>query len=153
MKKVLFVIAVVAAAVCTGCMTVDLGASLETPVSMSGAPAEDYTVVRHFEQKDKAWFTLFDLATVENPDVSNVLATELKRTPGDAVINVQIQGQTTFIDGLIPIAMSLAGTLAGQALASDPYSGAYYGSILGTLAGAMLSAMTYTVSGDIIKYD
>lgn len=151
MKKAILVLAVVTAV--SGCMTVDLDARFETPVSMSGAPAEDHTVVRHFEQSETAWFTLFDLVTMKNPDVSNVIESELGRTPGDAVINVEIQGQTTVIDGLIPIAMSLAGTLAGQALAADPYYGAYYGTLLGSLAAAMLTARTYTVSGDIVQFE
>jgi hypothetical protein len=139
--------------VVSGCMTVDIGASLETPVSMSGAPDKDYTVVRHFEQTKKAWFTLFDLVTMKNPDLSGVIEAELKRTPGDAVINVEVEGQTTVIDGLMPIAMSVAGTLAGQALAADPYYGAYYGTALGTLAGAMLFARTYTISEDVIEFE
>lgn len=141
-------------AVCvfTGCMTVEIGASLETPVSVSGTLEDDYVVVRHFENKTKAWFTLFDLVTMKNPDFSALIEEELIRTPGDAVINLEIVGQTTAIDGLIPIAMTIVGTLLGQALAPDPYSGAVYGTALGTVAGAMLSARTFTVSGDIAKY-
>ena len=101
----------------------------------------------------KAWFTLFDLVTMKNPDFSGLIEEELKRTSGDAVLNVEVVGQTTAIDGLIPIGMTIAGTVLGQALAADPIYGSVYGTALGTVAGAMLTARTYTISGDIVKYD
>ena len=111
-----------------GCMTVEISTSTDTPVKLTGEAERDFTVVRHFERSEKAWFTLFDLVTMNNPDFSTLIENELQRTPGDAVINIEIKAQTTAIDGLIPITMTVTGTLAGQAIAADPY----YGSIHGT---------------------
>ena len=138
--------------IAVGCMTVDLQTEADKPVMMSGEVDNEYSIVRSFEVDHKAWFTLFDLVTVKNPSVGQTIERELKRADGDAAINVEIVGQTTFIDGLIPVAMTVAGTLVGTALAPDPYYGSVYGTIVGSVTGAMLSARTYTVKGDIIKY-
>ena len=136
----------------SGCMTVDLSSDSPAPIMMSGSPDRDYTVVRSFEVAHRGWFTLFDLVTVTDPDIQKTIESELSRSGGDAIINLEIVGQTTFVDGLIPAGMTVVGTLLGQALAPDVYTGLAYGTSLGTLAGAMLSARTYTVSGDVIKY-
>lgn len=79
--------------------SVDIEASLTMPISTTGPPVEYYSIVRHFEQSAKAWFTV------------------------------------------------------GQSLATDRHYGVVYGCALGTVAAAMLSVRTYTISGDIIKYD
>ena len=136
----------------SGCMTVELASDSSEPIMMSGSPDRDFAVVRSFEVSHRGWFTLFDLVTITNPAIQLTLDSELKRAGGDAIINVEIVGQTTFVDGLIPVGMTLAGTLLGQVLAPDPYLGLTYGTALGSLAGAMLSARTYTISGDVIKY-
>ena len=136
----------------SGCMTVELSSNSATPVMMSGVPDRNYTVVRSFSVAHRGWFTLFDLITLSNPDIQKTLDDELARSGGDAVINVKIVGQTTFVDGIIPIGMSMAGSLLGYAIATDPYTGITYGTALGSLAGSMLSARTYTISGDVIRY-
>lgn len=136
----------------TGCMTVDLASDSSTPVMMSGVPDRDYTIVRSFETSHRSWFSLFDLVTVQQPEIQRTLDAELKRNGGDAIINVRIEGQTTFVDGLIPVGMTFAGTLIGQAMAPDAYTAITYGSLVGSLTGAMLSARTYTISGDVIRY-
>lgn len=137
----------------TGCMTVELSSNSSDAIMMSGEPNRDYTIVRSFSVPQKGWFALFDLVTVNNPNVQKTLNDELKRSGGDAIINVSIQGQTTFTDALIPIGMNLAGTLLGMAIAPDPSLGTAYGSLVGSLAAAMLSTRTYTVSGDVIRYN
>ena len=154
MQEVKRIVAVVGAVVVlfSSCMTVNLSSDSELPVMMSGAPDADYTVVRTFEVSHRGWFTLFDLVTIADPAIQGTLDSELKRAGGDAIINVEITGQTTFVDGLVPVGMTLAGTLLGQVLTPDPYLGLTYGTALGSLAGAMLSARTYTISGDVIKY-
>lgn len=136
----------------SGCMTVNLSSDSAAPVMMSGVPDRDYTVVRSFEVAHRGWFTLFDLITISNPAIQKTLDAELKKSGGDAIINVAIVGQNTVVDGLIPIGMSVAGTLLGQSLAPDVYTGVTYGTALGTLAGAMLSTRTYTIKGDVIRY-
>ena len=136
----------------SSCMTVDLSVDTPQPVSMTGETEKDYRVVRHFEKAHKAWFTLFDLVTAKNPDINATIESEIRKADADAIINLEIRGQTTFLDGLIPIAMTFAGTYLGYVLAPDLILGSTYGTILGSIGGALLSSRTYTVSGDVIRY-
>jgi hypothetical protein len=143
------------AAICVafaGCMTVALESDSAVPVMMPGAPEQDFTVVRPFETSHQGWFTLYDLVTINNPGIQKTLDAELKRSDGDAIINLKIVEQTTAIDGLVPIGISLAGYALGVTLAPDVYTGIAYGSAIGSIAAAMLSSRTYTISGDVIRY-
>ena len=124
----------------TGCQTVDLKANLEKQADFTGNAQKDYKVIRHFENEIKGYFTLFDLVTIQNPDIEHIIRSELKRSDGDAVINLKIQGQTTFLDGVIPALLSVTG-----AYLTLPYG---YGSI----AGSLISMRTFTVEGDVIRY-
>ena len=118
-----------ATAICiafAGCMTVTLESDSDVPVMMSGVPDRDYTVVRSFEVSHQGWFTLYDLITINNPGIQKTLDAELKRSGGDAIVNVKIVGQTSVIDGLVPLGMTLAGYAVGYALAPDIYTGITY---------------------------
>ena len=104
---------------------------------MTNEANEDFKIVKHFSKELRGWFTVFNLVTISNPDVQRLIQNELQATGGDAVINVSIKGQTTFIDGLIPVGVSVIGSLISP-----------YGFALGYLIGAR----TYTIEGDVIKY-
>ena len=80
-------------------------------------------MVRSFEVAKRGWFTLFNLVTITNPSIQTNIEEELERAVGAAVINVQIVGQTIFVEVLIPVGMTIAGTLLGQVRAPDPYLG------------------------------
>ena len=152
MKSKTIAILLVTLLAVSSCMTVDLSVDTAEPISMTGETEKNYRVVRHFEKPHKAWFTLFDLVTTKNPDINATIESEIRKADADAIINLEVTGQTTVLDGLIPIAMTVAGTYLGYVLAPDLLLGPTYGTILGSIAGALLSARTYTVSGDVIRY-
>ncbi len=123
----------------TGCMTVNLTAEgVEKTVAMSSNVNKKYTIVKHFSKDLKGYFTIFNLVTISDPKVSELIRNELISAQGDAVINIKIQGQTTFIDGLVPIGLGVIGGII-----APPY---------GTFASYLIGLRTYTVEGDVIKY-
>jgi len=75
---------------------------------------------------------------VVNPDLAKVVREEIAAARGDAVVGIRIKGQTTLVDGLIPIVL---GTLGGLLL--PPY---------GTVLSYLLELRTYTIEGDVIRY-
>ena len=138
----------------SGCATVHLDTGgIREPVAMTADVNREYTIVRHFERPLKSWFTLFDLITVKNPEVQEIIREELERTDGDGVVNLMTQGQDTFTDRLIPVALSVAGSTV---MTAGLYS--YYGGtmvVVGTLlslAASQIRIRTYTISGDVIRY-
>ncbi len=131
----------------SGCMTVNMDAKGEIPVSMSGEQVRSYRVVRSFQETDHAWFTLWDLVTFDDAEVRRVVYREVNNAGGDAAINVSIKGETTFVDGLIPIGVGVGTALIVSAI--NPFAAPYVSSV----AAAMLSRRSFTVSGDIIVYE
>lgn len=122
-----------------GCMTVNLTTvGYDKPVSMTNNVNKKFSIVKHFNQELKGWFTIFNLVTISEPNVEEAIRREISSVQGDGAINVKIKGQITFIDGIIPFALGLIGSVALPPA----------GSVLGYLVGAR----TYTIEGDIIKY-
>lgn len=122
-----------------GCMTVHLTVEgYDKPVSMTNNVNKNFVIVKHFKRELKAVFVIFNLVTVSNPQIEKVIRNEVLSAQGDAAINVKIQGQITFVDGFVPVALGVIG-----AVVAPPY-GAYISNLIGL--------RTYTVEGDIIKY-
>jgi len=120
-------------------MTVHLSmGGVDKLTTMSGDPGRHYTVVRHFSRDVKGVFTLFGLVTVVNPDISKVVQEELAAARGDAVVGIRIKGQTTLVDGVIPVALGVVGGLL-----LPPY---------GTVLSYLLELRTYTIEGDVVRY-
>jgi hypothetical protein len=139
MKK-FFIFSIVAACLLSfvGCMTVNLTAEgIEKPAAMSSNVNKKFTIVKHFSRDVKGIFLIFDLVTVSDPKINDIIRNELVAGQGDAVINIKIQGQTTFIDGLVPVAAGVAGSFLSP---------------LGVFASNLIGLRTYTVEGDVIKY-
>ena len=109
----------------SGCAKINMTAlNVDKAVFMSGKPTEKpYDVVRHFSQETKGMYLAFDLATIREPEVEKILNQELKAADGDAVINLQLKHQFSFVDGLIRV-----------------------------LTEPLFGTSTVTVEGDIIKY-
>jgi hypothetical protein len=152
-RKLLGALVLTAAALAaTGCMTVrlDTGAIRE-PVSMSGNVNRDYRVVRHFQRDLKSWFTLFDLVTVQNPKVEQAVREELQRNGGDGVVNLVISGKDTFIDRLIPAAVSALGSALTVYGAYYNYGYLTAGAVI-TVVASQIRIRTYTVEGDVVQY-
>ena len=121
-----------------GCANVYLSANtVDKPVMMNVGPQKDFEIVKHFQRPLRAYFAIFDLVTISNPEVERVVEEEIKSVNGDAVINLKIHGQTSVIDAVIPIALGVIGGMI-----APPY---------GSYAHYLIGARTYTVEGDVIK--
>ena len=133
------VILLVLVVLLSGCATVQLDVrDLDGAVAMTADLNRDYDVVAHFSRSTQAQFAFFDLVTIREPEIEEIMATELRAAWGDAIANVTLKGQMTFVDGAISVA---AGVLGG--LIWPPY-GAY--------AACLFGFRTYTVEGDVIRY-
>ena len=136
MKKLLYVSIILLFSV--SCANVYLKATaIDQPVVMNNKVDANFQIIRHFKRPAKAYFTIFNLVTVSNADIQKIIQEEITEAGGDAAINIKIHGQTTFIDGLLPIAL---GTIGG--LLFPPF---------GNFASMLIGARTYFVEGDIIK--
>jgi hypothetical protein len=111
---------------------------VEKPVDMTSNVNKKFTIVKHFERELKGYFVVFNLITVSDPNIKNAMQDELLNGKGDAIINVKIKGQTTFLDGCLSVGVGILGGLA-----LPPY-GVYLGDLIG--------ARTYTIEGDVIRY-
>lgn len=140
-------VAIIGIVVLSSCMTVNIEGQGEVPVSMSGERERDYRVLRRFEQTDRAWFTLWDLVTVNDAEVQEVVQEVVENAGGDAAINVAIEGQTTFVDGLIPVGVGVGAGVIGAAI--NPV----LAPTMASLAAAMVTRRTFTVTGDVITYE
>ncbi|MCX6136015.1 MAG: hypothetical protein NTV54_00765 [Ignavibacteriales bacterium] len=139
MKKIApFLIAFVLTIGSSGCATVNLNAEGYDKAASLTTSEKPFTIVKHFKKEMKAWFALFSLVTLSEPDIAKVLRDETASSKGDAVINLKVQGQTTFVDGAIPI------VLGGI--------GAFIVRPAGVVAGYFIAARTYTIEGDVIQY-
>lgn len=122
-----------------GCMTVPISSGgVYKPVAMTSSVNKKANIIKHFKTEFKSWFTLYNLIPLNDPKVNELLNNELNGTQGDAIINLKIEGQTTFTDGLIPVVVGVIGTIV-----APPY---------GSYASALVGARTYTLEGDVVKY-
>jgi hypothetical protein len=127
--KVIFMVLLIF--IFVGCETVHL-------ISMTPNINREFTIIKHFKRDLKAWFTILGLVTISDPKVEEVIREEILKAQGDRVVNLEITGQTTILDGLIPVAVGNVGFLV-----APPY---------GVYAAYLIGARTYTIEGDIIKY-
>lgn len=133
------VILLVLVALLPGCATVQIDMrDLDGAAAMTADLNRDYDVVAHFSRSTQAQFAFFDLVTIKEPEIQEILETELRAAWGDAITNITLKGQMTFVDGAISVA---AGVLCG--LIWPPY---------GFYAVSLFGFRTYTVEGDVIKY-
>lgn len=123
-----------------GCANIHLkGTSLEYPAQFSTEKEKAYTVVKSINLSSKSAFVYFNLMTLKNPDFEKAINEEIAAVQGDAIINLQIHGKTTLVDGFIPLSLAVAG-----AMIAPPG---------GILIGSLITFRTFTISGDIIRYD
>lgn len=126
----------------TGCMTVDFAANdFPLPVMMNAPRERTYTVVTHFSvEQDKSLFFVKRIFGGAHPDITKMLQKQLQKTPGDAIINFRIKGETKEIDLALPIIFGAAGAFAYPPL------------ILISLEPLFADLKSYTVEGDIIRF-
>ena len=121
------------------CSTVHLtSGGFNRPASMNSIINEKYEVVKHFSVETKGWFTLASLYTFKDTNVQKILQNELDSVQGDAIVNVKIKGQTTFVDSVLPMGLYCV------AIAVNPY--------LAFVSFMIPTSRTYTIEGDVIKY-
>ena len=122
-----------------GCSTVHLtSGGFNRPASMNNITNEKFGVVKHFSVETKGWFTLASLYTFKDTNIQKILQNELDSVQGDAIVNVKIKGQTTFVDSVLPMGLYCV------AIAVNPY--------LAFVSFMIPTSRTYTIEGDVIKY-
>lgn len=122
-----------------GCSTVHLtSGGFNRPASMNSIINEKYGVVKHFSIETKGWFTLAGLYTFRDTNIQKILQNELDSAQGDAIVNIKIKGQTTFIDYLLPMGIYSVATIVDPRLFLAMY--------------IVPTSRTYTIEGDVIKY-
>ena len=133
------VILLILAVLLLGCATVQIDVrDLDGTAAMTADLNRDYDVVAHFSRSTQAQFAFFDLLTIKEPEIQEIMETELRAAWGDAIANITLKGQMTFVDGAISVA---AGVLGGMIW--PPY---------GIWASSLFGFRTYTVEGDVIRY-
>jgi len=122
-----------------GCSTVHLtSGGFNRPASMNNITDKKFGVVKHFSVETKGWFTLANLYTFKNTNIQKILQNEIDSVQGDAIVNVKIKGQTTFVDSALPMGLYFV------AVAINPY--------LAFASFMIPTSRTYTIEGDVIKY-
>ncbi len=88
--------------VVSGCFRMQLETKqLDQSVYLSSKTPKTYTRLKDFTVNTNGSWAIFGLVTLNTPELSSILKDEITRQQGDAVINLTIQSQTTFTDGLI----------------------------------------------------
>lgn len=75
-----------------------------------------------------------------HPDINGMLEKQLKKTPGDAIINLKIAGETREMDVVSPMIFGIAGSFAFA-----PF-------IILAFEPLFTDLKTYSIEGDVIRY-
>lgn len=126
-----------------GCM-MEIGFTVrqtDIPVSMTPQAGRPYTIIRHFtiEQDHSALF-IKRLWGGGLPDMTSMLAKELKKTPGDAIVNLSIQGTIQPADAALPVVVGIGGIFIFPPLA------------LFIFEPLLTDLKSYTAEGDIVRF-
>ncbi|MFA5835011.1 MAG: hypothetical protein WDA22_16155 [Bacteroidota bacterium] len=112
------------------------------PVMMNAKNVSSYKLVTHFSlHQDVQFLFLPRLFGGAKPDINAMIENQLRLTPGDAIINVRIHGDTEVGDFLLPIVIGTAGAFVFPPMSIFIYEPFFY------------DLKSYTVEGDIIRYD
>lgn len=113
----------------------------DVPVIMNSKNLPRHTVVTHFSLRQESSFLFADrLFGGGKPDLTRMVQQQLTLTPGDAMVNVRIHGDTNVGDFLLPIIFGAAGGFVFPPLVLFVYEPLFY------------DLKTYTIEGDIIRY-
>ena len=128
---------------CASYTAVKLDATrLSKPVSMSANINREYEISKHVKAEQKIPFLFLVRLSPEtgSPDIREMLEPEINSVQGDAVVNVQIKGEASLGDIILPIATGVIGGIAFPPLfviAAIPF---------------FEDLKTYSVEGDVVKY-
>lgn len=123
-------------------MTLEFSAKNSIVPVLLNAPAEnEYIVVEHFSVlQDRSMLFLKRLHGGGHPDVNAMLASQLKKTPGDAIINLTIKGETRETDVIAPVVLGIAGSFV-----FTPF-------IILAFEPLFADLKSYSLEGDVIRY-
>jgi hypothetical protein len=125
-----------------GCASVNMEAlNVGVPVLMNGKDIPPPAVVTHFSIRQEEEFVfLHRLYGGGKPDVNEMIQRQLLKTPGDAVINVRIIGDTHLKDVAVPVLIGIAGLYIYPPLSLFLYEPLFF------------DLKSYRVEGDIVTY-
>jgi hypothetical protein len=126
----------------TGCMTLDFSVkNTAVPVLLNAPSEKEYVVVEHFSVlQDRSMLFLKRLHGGGHPDIQGMLDKQLKKTPGDAIINLTITGETREMDVVGPLIFGIAGAFVFTPLVIIAFEPMY------------ADLKSYSIEGDVIRY-
>lgn len=127
---------------CASLTTVSLSTNQAKPISMTANINKEYRVLKHIKVVQSVPFLFLVRLNPENaaPDIDQLLQPEFAATPGDAIVNVKIEGKPFFGDIFFPIGFGVVGGIAFSPL------------FLFVAAPFFEDLKTYTIEGDIVQY-
>jgi hypothetical protein len=139
-KKLLYLISIILfSVILESCSTVYIDATkCGKDIAWTDSVNRSYTVLKHFSQERKAYFVVLGLFKVGNPDVVDVISTEIAEAEGDAAVNTKLEVEYDLIDTIIPYGIGAIGW-------------AFFGPAGFNLSFAF-NTQTYRISGDVIRY-
>lgn len=123
-------------------MTLDFSIKhADVPVLLNTPADTAYIVVEHFSLvQDRSMLFLKRLHGGGHPNIQALLEKQLKKTPGDAIINLKIAGETREMDVVAPVIFGIAGSLI-----ITPF-------IILAFEPLFADLKTYSIEGDVIRY-
>ena len=101
-RTVLFLVLAVFAVAISGCYTVNvIGTPADQTLSLSNHPSG--TLVKHFSTSIWVHHVILGLVSFGDPDVAKILSDEVKAAGGTHAVNVKVNYQATFVNGLLNI--------------------------------------------------
>jgi hypothetical protein len=111
------------------------------PILLNAPGEKNYIVVEHFSMvQDRSMLFLKRLHGGGHPDIPAMLEKQLKKTPGDAIINLKIAGETREMDVVAPVIFGIAGSFV-----FPPF-------FILALEPLFTDLKTYSIEGDVIRY-
>jgi len=106
-RAVLLITLATAMLAMNGCTTVYVNGSGATkPVALTASAEEPFNTVGHFHCAKRAWYVLWGLLPISQPDVGQV-ASSASGT-GNAVVNLSVMTQYDLLDVLIDVVLGFA---------------------------------------------
>ncbi len=151
-----------------GCAHVHFDASRSrVPASMTARVGRPGKVIGHFQKEIRCSWILWRLLPMSDVELAPLIEQVARERQADAVVNLRIHGESTFVDSLLTIGIAtVAGGILSYLLASpDPAmreqaviqnaaSAALVANLVGTGGALYLPFFrTYTVEGDLVRFE
>ena len=114
---------------------------ISIPIYMNAPSDRPYVVLTHFTvEQDRSMLFFKRLLGGGKPDITKMLNSQLTKYNGDAIINLQIFGDTDVGDFLLPMAVGAAGSLIFSPVLFFIFEPLFF------------DLKSYTAEGDIIRF-